>query len=286
MAKVDMDAMREEFDDLKSGKKSGAGKMPRVKLREGVNRFRILPPFVQGKPWRKYQVSFGVGPDKSVIVPRRQYGLEPDPFMDYIDKTASKNDKASQALLNGVGGQGGIKPKDRYIMFILDRDNEEAGAQAFETNGKVVQEIHKYFADPEYGDLTDADEGRDVNITYTPKEKTKDKFPHWEVIPRAKTSPLSADDSLKESLLAEDLFEKYRVGFPTSEQFMEVALNGGTKDFKGPWKTRIDGTPIFEDEEEGGDSGAKQEVDEAKTTSAPAVKGPSAADRIKQALKK
>lgn len=282
MAKVDMDAMREELEELKAGKKGGS-KMPRVKLREGVNRFRIVPPFTAGKPWRKYQVSFGVGPDKAVIIPRRQYGLDPDPFMDHIDAIASKNDKASQALLFG---QNGINPKDRYIMFILDRDNEEAGAQAFETNGKVVQEIHKYFADPDYGDLTDPEDGRDVNITYTPKEKTKDKFPHWEVIPRANTSPMTANDELKESVLAEDLFEKYRVGFPSSEQFMEAALNGATKDFKGPWKTRIDGTPLHEDDEAGGDEAAKQEVETAKASAPAAAKGPSAADKIKAALGK
>lgn len=277
-----MDELREEAEAQAAGRPR-KDKCPRKKLEEGPNLLRLLPPFVKGKPWRKVLVAFGIGNGdrKSVIVPRRQYGLEPDPFMDHIEKLSSKNDKASQAQLQGMNS---IAPRERFNMWVIDRNNEEAGPQLFETNSQVVEMLRKFFFDPEYGDLSDPLEGTDFTINYIPKEKNvakKGKFPAWDVVPKRKTSPLHPDEAVRDTWLAEDLFEKYRIGFPTTAEAMEAILNDALADFKGPWKTRPDGTPLVEDDEDSAEeTETKQAVAEAKAP----PKGAAATDKIKAML--
>lgn len=283
MAKVDLDAMRADAEEQAKNRKSSRGKVNRVKLKKGSNLFRILPPFVPGSlPYRTVLTSFGVpaGDKKATIVPRRPYKLEPDPFMDYIEKLQSSKDKASQAMLTG---QDSILPKARHLFFVIDRDAENVGPQLFETNNIVVEQIRAIYFHPDYGDISDPDEGTDITIEYNPDEKDVKK--KWTTMARRKSSPLHADTATKESWLAEDLFEKHQVGFPTSVEYMEAVLAGDTKDFKGPWRTRPDGTPIKEDTDEGGEPEAvavKEEVAEAKAP----PKGKSATDAIKAMLGK
>lgn len=281
-----MDAIAQEYEELKAGRKSQF-KVTRIKLKEGLNRLRLLPPYAKGTPWRKVTTSFNNGQDKkTAITPRRQYGLEPDPFMDHIDAMSAKNDKATQAELDGINGKGGIRPRERYVMFVIDRDNEAAGPQAWEASGFTIQMISKWFANPDYGNLADPDNGFDINVTKVLKEKTKKKFSdELSVEPRRKESKLSETDETQASWLAEDLFEKYRIGFPNTVEFMEhVIAAKDPKEFKGDWVTRPDGTPVKASDEDG-EQEQQAEVETARANISPA-KGPSAADKIRAALNK
>jgi hypothetical protein len=257
LGRTNIDKVREAREQID---KSGGGKTPGFKWKEGLNRIRILPPpDTDEVPWREVQICFDVGPNKKVLTPRRQYGLKPDPLSDYLDELGRQKDKASKDELKR------IKPSRRFKMMILDRDNEALLAQVADFNVMVIKDVLKFFADPEYGDLSDPEEGRDLKITYTPKEKSKNGFPVFEVVPAAKVTPLQSKAMTEagidaSELLAENYFEKHRIGYPSSVEYMQAVLEGEDEQFKGTRVTRPDGEPLgstdeatddeFDDEED------------------------------------
>lgn len=262
MGKTNMDRVNQTVEDIKNGRGSGS-KVPTVKMQEGLNRYRILPPpDGMDVPWLETEVSFGVGENEKTLINRKQFGLTPCPLSDYIDKLASKKAKASADELKQ------ITPKKRFKMWVIDRDDEDVGPKLLDTNIMVMKDILKFFMDPEYGDLSDPEEGHDVKITYIPKEKAKGPFPKWEITVSPKQTPLKPKGMEQDEydlMLASNLFEEHRIGFPNSVEYMEAVLAGTDEEFKGSRSTRPDGSPIKRDD-------ATDEEDEDEEPAKPAAK--------------
>lgn len=264
---VNLDKINALYDDIENGRGSGAGKVPVYELQKGLNRFRIIPP-PEGMdvPWVESYVSFGVGPNEKTVVLRRPLGLEPDPVSDYLDKLAKSKNKADQKTLKRIAG------KRRFKMFVVDRNNESAGALLFDTNMMVMKQILKYYRDPEYGDLSDPKEGHDLKIEYTPKEETKNGFPNWELAPSPKTSPLRGkgmSDDDYELLVGINYFEEFKIGYPSTVEYMEAVLEGSAEEFRGNRVCRPDGSalPAFGEKDDSDD----EDTPPAKTSRKSAV---------------
>lgn len=262
MAKTNMAAVQAARDEIDKG--SGS-KTPMIKWEEGLYRLRLLPaPEGDELPWREVQVSFGVGPNQKVLVPRKQYGLEPDPLMERVDFLAKRKDKASQEELKQ------INPKRRFKMIVLNRDDEEAGPQLMDLNVMVMKDLLKFFADPEFGDLADPAEGRDLKITYIPKEKSATKkFPTWEVVVSPKITPLkpkTMDDDEYEAMLSVNYFDEFRVGYPNTAEYMQAVLDGEDEEFKGNRASLPNGDPIPRPGEAAAADDEEEEAPPAKPT--------------------
>jgi hypothetical protein len=242
VGKVDIDAIKATQEDIARGNGGGRGKVPTLEWKEGSYRLRILPPPGEMKePWIKVMTCFKVGPGKKTLTPPRQYGLSPDPLSDLLDKLAKKSDKASAAQLKD------IKPSSRFKMFVIDRDDEEAGPKLVDFNVVAMKTLVSYFTSPEWGDLTDPKEGHDIRVTYIPKEKTKKPFPEWEMVPSPKQTPLrpaKMSDEDYQIMLETNLFEHYGIGLPSNPAYIAAVLKGEEKDFKGNWYMNRDGSAI------------------------------------------
>ena len=82
--------------------------------------------------------------------------------------------------------------------------------------------------DPEYGDITDANEGTDIRVEYG--KKSGQSFPTTDIRPMRKTSPLAGSASAIEELLANvpdtsTAFE--RVSTEECEKVLRATLNAG-----------------------------------------------------------
>lgn len=241
MGKTNIARVRETQDDIKRGAPKDTD-LPTIKWEEGSYRLRILPPPGDSEePWRKVQTCFSVGPNKKTLIPRKQYGLEPCPLSEYLSKLAKKSDAVSQKTYKSQ------KPSTRFKMFVIDRNDEAPGPKLMDLNVVAMKDLLLFFADEEYGDLSDPEDGRDLKITYIPKEKSNDGFPKIEIIPSAKITPLrtkGVDDETYRSWLSEDYFTKYRIGFPSDPDYVKAVLDGQEASFKGSRVTQQDGTKI------------------------------------------
>jgi hypothetical protein len=105
-------------------------------------------------------------------------------------------------------------PKPRTYVPIIVRGEEAKGVRFFSFGSTVFLELLSYINDPDYGDIVDADTGRDITIEYTPQGKSEaaKKFAKTDIKIKPNQTPLVPDPVLKEKLLKEqpDLFALYK----------------------------------------------------------------------------
>lgn len=217
---VNMDkvyAAKEEADKRAEG---GSYDFKYLQLEEGPNTLRILPPFGNKDTcWVQCKMSYNVGPKNKVVVPLAQFG-KPCPLQDEIDRLYKAGDEASKKEADAMA------PKNRVFIWVIDRAHEELGPQLWNANQPIFRDILAIMADPDYGDITDPEKGTDLNVTYTPKEKTSNKFPDWKILARRNPSPLG-----NPAWIAEDLFVKFKVGQPSEEGYIIAALAGTAEEY-------------------------------------------------------
>ena len=200
---------------------ASGGRVPQWKEKEGQNRIRIVPGHYATDPeadfWEEVQKSFNVGPNNKVVTWPKEGtdAYSSFPLRALLEELKTKDDPESKKRVSLMRG------KTRVVMFVIDRDEEEKGHQRWETNLGVLRDIIGITGDAEYGDITDPEKGVDLTITYTPKEKTKNKFPAWQIIPKRTSTPLGHPECLEE-----DLFEKHYVGEPSDPGFVEACMEG------------------------------------------------------------
>lgn len=201
-------------------------KVPYIKLEEGVNVLRILPPFgTRDLPWVEFAVAYQVGPvgKQRSFTPRHQFGLD-DPLQKYIERLQQQGDAISKREIER------IRPKNKFHMFAVERRNEAEGPKHLQLPPKVMSDVLTIIADPDFGDITHPETGTDISISYKKGIPGK-TFPEYHVSPKRNSSPLIADPELKKQWLSVDLFDKYALGKPADADYINAVLTGTIDEF-------------------------------------------------------
>jgi hypothetical protein len=187
---------------------------------EGTQQIRIIPAHGErGLFWLERYCSWKVGPKNRMVYPLRQFKKQ-CPLQDYIDYLKKLGDDASVELARTM------QPKLRALFWLIDRGNEEQGPQLWNAPYKnVLTPITGIMADPDYGDITDVVEGRDLNLTYTIAEKSRSGFPDYFLLPKGKACPLGTEEQIAE-WTKEDLFVKYKIGVEMPASQIQAILDG------------------------------------------------------------
>jgi hypothetical protein len=185
MAKVSkaekVKALREKLktQDLGGG---GAGfYSPKV----GKNTVRILPE-VGEMDFFFQPVGRHYFPDgRRVYCPSFTTEKERDcPVCEIVRELHSIGDKASKKLASSLG------VRRSWWMNVIDRENEAAGPLMYTPGVTVFNSVISLINDPDYGDVTDIDDGTDIVIE---REGTGIDT-SYEILPRRKESTLTDDD--------------------------------------------------------------------------------------------
>ena len=148
------------------------------KPQSGKNTVRILPPWNdEGVFFSKATLHYNVR-DKGGPVPCRSMIGKECPICQAI-KSVGK-DLADKC-----------KAKDRYYVNVIDRKNQDSGVKIWGMTPRNMKKIKSAMEDPDYGDLTDPEEGRDIIIEV---DDSKGGAPQYEIRPRVKTSDVGVDD--------------------------------------------------------------------------------------------
>lgn len=187
--KVDLGDVLNRHDEIKANMSGDIWK-PKV----GTNVIRILPPWSedQTKPFREFGVHWNIGPNEQPVVCLRKEKGVPCFLCEQVEALLESEDPKDQE----IGAE--LRAGNRAYLNILDMNDLDSGVQVMSCGIKMLSEILAYFADPDWGDLTDPEEGYNVTIEREGTGKNKTRYT---VRAKKKSSPIPDEgylDQLKD----------------------------------------------------------------------------------------
>ena len=130
----------------------------------GTQVVRIVPyKHNKDNPFIELFFHYNLGNNKTYLSPL-SFG-RPDPVAEFADKLKSTGNKDEW-----IQGKR-LEPKMRTFAPVIVRGKESEGVKFWGFGKTVYQELLSVIADPDYGDITDATNGRDIGIErQTPAE--------------------------------------------------------------------------------------------------------------------
>ena len=164
---------------------------------EGDTDIRIVPTG-DGDPLKEMHFHYNIGDRRGgLLCPKRNFG-ERCGICDFASSLwkegVAKNDDESKKLAKS------LFVRQRYFSPVLVRGQEAGGIKFYGYGKKAYELLLGYILDPEYGDITDALEGTDISLTYTPRTHAG-TFPQTNLKMRRSTSTLLEDKEAIPALL-------------------------------------------------------------------------------------
>lgn len=172
-------ALRDKLKNTDTGGSSGF-----MRLNQGRNVVRVLPE-VGDMEFFFQCVGTHEFPDKSrVYCPAFTSEGELDcPICEMVQELYKSVDKASKALADQ------LRVRRKFWMNVINRDDEDRGPLILTAGVTIFNPISNIVSDPDYGDVTDIEDGVDIII----KREGEGLNTKYDVIARRHDSPLSSD---------------------------------------------------------------------------------------------
>ena len=153
---------------------------------------RIVPyKFNKDNPFIELYFHYDLG-GKNYLSPM-SFG-RPDPIEEFAQKLKGTGSKDDYRLGRKV------EAKMRTYAPVIVRGEEKQGVKFWGFGKTVYQELLSIIADPDYGDITDAVNGRDIAVQFKTAEETGKSFPSTSIRVKPNQTPITEDASLLESL--------------------------------------------------------------------------------------
>lgn len=156
----------------------------------GKQQIRIVPyQYNKENPFQELYFHYDLG-KKNFLSPITHGN--PDPVVEFADKLKSSGNSDEWKL-----GKK-LEPKMRCYVPIIVRGKESEGVKFWGFGKTVYAELLGFIADPDYGDLTDPMNGRDIVIEFTPAEGGA--YPKTTLRIKPNTTPLTTDRNIAEKI--------------------------------------------------------------------------------------
>jgi len=148
--KTDLKKVKERYDQISTGQFWTP--------KEGENLIRILPPYGEsGLFFREVDMHFGVGKNGESFVCTRAEGGRCY-ACEKLEELRSSDDPEKIKLARK------FVPRHRVLYNIVDLNEPSKGVRIFSSGTTIFKDILSYFADPDWGDITDPENGYDIRI--------------------------------------------------------------------------------------------------------------------------
>ena len=204
---IDMELMRRKLATLRG---DNDGNSVWFKPDEGDTDIRIVP-MNDGDPLKEMFFHYNVGEHRGgILCPKRNFG-EHCPVCEFASQLwregSDNNDEESKKLAKS------LFVRTRYFSPVVVRGREDEGIKVYGYGKMAYELLLGYILDPEYGDVTDIQEGTDITLTYT-KPTKPGAYPQTNLKMRRNTSPLLEDSDAIPALLDglpefDGLFERH-----------------------------------------------------------------------------
>lgn len=179
---INMNKMREKLAALQN-KGGGSKKNMFWKPQDGEQTIRIVPT-ADGDPFKDYWFHYNLGNNNGFLSPKRNFG-EDDPLDDFIRNLFNEGTEDSIKMAKN------LMARQRFFAPVLVRGEEEKGVRIWGFGKMAYQQLLELVLNPEYGDITDIQDGTDLLIKYG--KPAGASYPQTTITPRRRTSPLCDD---------------------------------------------------------------------------------------------
>jgi len=218
---IDLDAIRNRLNRLQN-------KVQRTdnlwKPKPGKQQVRIVPyTHNSSNPFIELFFHYGFG-GKNLLSPRT-FG-EADPLIEFADQLRATGNRDDWNLSKD------LFPKMRTYVPVIVRGEESEGVKFWGFGKTVYKELLGFFADPDYGDLTDPVGGRDITVEFKTAKELGTNFPETYIRVKPNQTPISEDKEILEKVNDQielpGMFKKH--SYDELKGFLEKWLETGKVD--------------------------------------------------------
>jgi hypothetical protein len=210
---MDLDAIKSRLNQLQNTQTNAFWKP-----QPGKSQIRIVPyKFDKNNPFSELFFHYSLVPNKTVLSPL-SYG-RPDPVQQFADKLKGSGNKDEW-----IQGKR-IEPKMRTFVPVVVRGEENEGVKFWGFGKTVYQELLSIIADPDYGDISDSTNGRDIVVERQTPAEAGNQYGKTTIRVKPNQTPLSDDSNLLEKLLEEQPDIKELYNEPTFDELKEHLSN-------------------------------------------------------------
>ena len=184
----------------------------------GKTQIRIVPyKFNKDNPFVELFFHYGLGNNKTYLSPV-SFG-RPDPVAEFSNKLKSTGNKDEW-----IQGKR-LEPKMRTFAPVIIRGRESEGVKFWGFGKTVYQELLGVIADPDYGDITDSMNGRDIGIERQTPAEAGNQYGKTTVRVKPNQTTITDDKELLENVFNNqaDLTELYTE--PSYDDLKEALQN-------------------------------------------------------------
>jgi len=190
---------------------------------DGNQTIRVVPT-EDGDPFKEVYFHYNVTKG-GILCPKRNFG-DSCPICDFASNLwregADKNDESSKKMAKS------LFVRQRFFSPVLVRGEETDGVRWWGYGKTAYESLLNLVLNPDYGDITDTDEGTDIVLQYG--KPAGAQFPQTKLQPRRRPSPLSEDTDTTTMYLnsIQDIMELFERKSPDEvEKLLEEFISGG-----------------------------------------------------------
>ena len=149
---------------------------------DGENNIRIVPT-ADGDPFKEFHFHYNVG-QGGFLCPKRNFG-DDCPVCNFANKLWNDGTEESKRQAKDLFA------KQRFFSPVLVRGQEAEGVKVWGFGKMAYEKLLTIVLDPDYGDITDPDDGNDLKIMYGKPPGAS--FPRTDIRARPRKTPLCDD---------------------------------------------------------------------------------------------
>ena len=223
---IDLDKIKAKLTNLSQ---SNNRKNYQWKPQPGKQQVRIVPYMHQpDNPFIELYFHYGIN-NRTYLSPK-SFG-RPDPIVEFAEKLTRSGDKDDYRM-----GRS-LMPKMRTFVPVIVRGEEAEGVRFWGFGKEVYQELLGVIADPDYGDITDPTNGRDITIEFLSAEEAGRSFPKTNIRVKPNTSPISDNENIVDSVANNqaEITEIYQeLGYDDLKEALEKWVSGESEEDAPP----------------------------------------------------
>ena len=188
------------------------------KPQPGKNQIRIVPyAHCKENPFIELYFHYNLGNNKTYLSPV-SFG-RPDPVNEFSEKLKSSGNR--EEWLPGRK----IEPKMRTFAPVVARGQEKDGVKFWGFGKTVYQELLGFIADPDYGDIADAINGRDIVVERQTPAEAGNQYGKTTIRVKPNQTPITEDSKLLEDIFNSQVDLTGIYNEPTYDELKEALEN-------------------------------------------------------------
>jgi len=174
------------------------------KPQPGKQIIRVLP-YKHNKDNPFIELFFHFGLNSKTYLSPITFG-RPDPIEEFASKLKTSGNREEYQMARK------LEAKMRTFAPVIVRGEEGQGVRFWGFGKTVYQELLSVIADPDYGDITDPVNGRDISVEFKTAEETGASFPKTTIRVKPNQTPITEDKAQLEGILdnQKDITELYQ----------------------------------------------------------------------------